>query len=975
MPNTCRGRGEMSFKGNIVYTWLLVLLLTLQVKSQTLQQAQSATGIQTGLLVRLGPTDGGIETEAANSNRFLVHMLSNDQNAVHSAREKWAQQGLYGLAAAEWSATLQTLPYATSLVNLLVADLDALGAKAPAENEILRVLVPEGAAYLKKGGSWSVVKKSRPAGMDSWSHYSHSAHGNPVSNETTVQRPTGIKWISWYMKFDYNVRALTGIAGQELVTSDNTVFMSNPWREFNGDKTNNKQYYTSRDAFNGISRWVHKRPTRNWVTHIVASEKLLIGADGTDTPLKGWDAMTGEEKVVYKEAGITSGSYSVQAAEHQGRLFVTNVGKVCRFETNTGKNLWCKTENGIPVYPTVSEDGKVLYHAMYAYEKDEKGRYPKKTFGVGRFPSTKVKELVARDIATGDIKWRTSSFVGKGGGPVKFPNVSSIVSANNQVAMFGAMMYTDPYLGIFNAADGKFVWHHNMQKVRKNDVRGLGEQSGGYWNVTRESHGQGFWVLRAFYRDNVWWAAANASMIGFDPSSGEVIKSIGPGTVNNRCVGGSATRNKFILGFGLVLDQDMASHTFHNISRGGCGSFIVPANGMLYTQPNGGCGCFVRIRNATAISTDPLRPDAPMETRIQTNTSLGGISKQSLPAQGLSLVSYQPAKPGPKAEALTNFGMVGNWPKLEGNPIVNDWTNNDLVGVAETQPLSANGGQYVAMVHQHRMEFRKGGNVAWAYTAGGRITSPPVITDGMCIFGSHDGYVYALDAGTGAFKWRFLGARDDRRIMAHSQLESAQPVFGVTLYQGKIAFSAGRHPELDGGIFTWGLEPKTGAVVWNSVIKTDRVVSTDQRAFRNYRNNVLGTRLMSGGGALNFQSTKPVRGTISIDPDNPGEYVTSTVPGPRVRVRNTKLTLEVMPGGTGLGLQLPESIRQAKVTVWDIEGRKVLLQNVSDGVGVIPAINLNQGQYLVRVEADKWSTGFRFSTHGNNLRVFTSRKN
>lgn len=44
---------------------------------------------------------------------------------------------------------------------------------------------------------------------------------------------------------------------------------------------------------------------------------------------------------------------------------------------------------------------------------------------------------------------------------------------------------------------------------------------------------------------------------------------------------------------------------------------------------------------------------------------------------------------------------------------------------------------------------------AWTYHTGGPVSSSPSISSGMVFIGSNDGYLYALDATTGAERWRF----------------------------------------------------------------------------------------------------------------------------------------------------------------------------------------------------------------------------
>ena len=45
----------------------------------------------------------------------------------------------------------------------------------------------------------------------------------------------------------------------------------------------------------------------------------------------------------------------------------------------------------------------------------------------------------------------------------------------------------------------------------------------------------------------------------------------------------------------------------------------------------------------------------------------------------------------------------------------------------------------------------------WRFLTGGRVVSSPVFQDGVLYVGSDDGSVYALDASTGALRWKQIG--------------------------------------------------------------------------------------------------------------------------------------------------------------------------------------------------------------------------
>ncbi|MEI6232964.1 MAG: hypothetical protein WCT04_07925 [Planctomycetota bacterium] len=48
-------------------------------------------------------------------------------------------------------------------------------------------------------------------------------------------------------------------------------------------------------------------------------------------------------------------------------------------------------------------------------------------------------------------------------------------------------------------------------------------------------------------------------------------------------------------------------------------------------------------------------------------------------------------------------------------------------------------------------------------------------------------------------------------MIAYNQLESTWPIFGsVLIADGVLVTAAGHHPETNGGILAWGLDPFSG---------------------------------------------------------------------------------------------------------------------------------------------------------------------
>jgi outer membrane protein assembly factor BamB len=134
-------------------------------------------------------------------------------------------------------------------------------------------------------------------------------------------------------------------------------------------------------------------------------------------------------------------------------------------------------------------------------------------------------------------------------------------------------------------------------------------------------------------------------------------------------------------------------------------------------------------------------------------------------------------------------------------------------------PVTAAGMVFVAIKDRHQVAAVDAATGAerWRFTAGGRIDSPPTIYGKLCLFGSHDGWIYCLRVQDGAAVWRFRGAPRDRLIVVDQQLESAWPISGSVLVENDVLHAAaGRHTELDGGLVVYALDPWTGQVIWKT---------------------------------------------------------------------------------------------------------------------------------------------------------------
>jgi ubiquinone/menaquinone biosynthesis C-methylase UbiE len=105
------------------------------------------TGAKGGLIVHVGCGDGKLTAALRTSDRYLVHGLDADPEKVALARKHIHSLGPYGQVSVDRLDGTK-LPYVDNLVNLVV--VEELG-KTPME-EVLRVLSPDGVAYVRQNG-------------------------------------------------------------------------------------------------------------------------------------------------------------------------------------------------------------------------------------------------------------------------------------------------------------------------------------------------------------------------------------------------------------------------------------------------------------------------------------------------------------------------------------------------------------------------------------------------------------------------------------------------------------------------------------------------------------------------------------------------------------------------------------------------------------------------------------------------------
>ena len=111
------------------------------------------------------------------------------------------------------------------------------------------------------------------------------------------------------------------------------------------------------------------------------------------------------------------------------------------------------------------------------------------------------------------------------------------------------------------------------------------------------------------------------------------------------------------------------------------------------------------------------------------------------------------------------------------------------------------------------------GTVRWKFQTQGPVNSSPLVAEGLVYFGSVDGSFYAVDIATGKEKWKFATA-GERRFTAPGihgiipRTELMPDPFDVFLSSPAVRDGVVYFPTSDGAMFR-ALEASTGKVIFN----------------------------------------------------------------------------------------------------------------------------------------------------------------
>jgi outer membrane protein assembly factor BamB len=773
-----------------------------QPAARRAQQILDATGVQGGLVAHLGCGDGKLTAALHAGDSYLVHGLDTDEDMVAVARTHIRSEDLYGNVSVDIFDG-RNLPYADNLVRLVISERPT----SVPRDELLRVLAPNGVAYLKRDGKWTKSVKAWPEEIDEWTHFLHDADNNAVARDLRVGPPKQIQWVAEPLycrshEIDSSLSAMVSAQGRLFYIYDEQLI------GITDERLPAKWSLIARDAFSGVMLW--KRPIERWgwrewnraemegkdwttlrglrgrapnvvARRLVAQSDRLYATLGYIAPVSILDAATGNtlttcagtegaDEIVCSGDVVVICVRDLAARQRKKDGIRAKPERIVALNARTGKTVW-SVEVGRVSLMSLAVQGQ---HVVFCTGK----------------------ELVCLDLRSGDESWRVPR---EGGGTLVALKEAILVRDGDRFEAFsttdGTPLWEKKFAGSSGAiradlfvAQG-LAWHSS-------DYSGLITEPAQYWD-------QPFKKPR--------YPKTGVRMLGVDPLTGierktiDIANLVTPGH-HFRCYRSKATERYILWPKRAVefIDLEEDDHMRHDWVRGPCKYGVMPCNGLLYVPPNQ-CFCYqgVNLRGfnvlAPASSSPPAIPEAERLVRGPAYARRSERTKDD-PAD------WPTFRHDPRRSGSTETKVAAKLSPL--------WRTK--LGGRLTQPVVAGGTVYVATVDSHTLHVLDAatGKVRWERTAGGRIDSPPTVHKGLLLFGSADGRVTCLHARDGALAWQFFAAPADRRVVSFGQTESAWPVHGSVLILDDLAYvAAGRSSYLDGGIYLYALDPVTGRVV------------------------------------------------------------------------------------------------------------------------------------------------------------------
>lgn len=803
-------RQQLATCVSLVLTLVLGLLFSRPLPADPLDVPTllGETNLRGGVVVIAGVDGIDLTQQVASAGEFVVLRVVENETTAGQMRKSLDDHGLLGRVTV---TTIREgdLPLVTNCAALLIADSDTLAID---RDELMRVVRPGGSAHLKQGSRWTARIKPRPPEMDDWMQYFYNGAATDYSQDMLVGPARGLQWQTGDQQLSAAKMGYRSVAGIVIKA------------EGDGD-------VIARDGFSGTPLWRRDDlSVDDRYAFLVDRERVYLhsrreGWEQVQPRMIALDIQTGKTRIEFDEG------YQVdfekderdhrrpRTEEHKDLIARLSDGVLVQVAGNglwaldaaSGRRLW---------HQTVSQDGRRWMHPaatdgrLFVME----GK-PIRSFSYTHWPMTTCERIVAFDLKSGRRVWEWTW-------PKEWEKPDpayNMVYGEGHLALAlrdgqdkGAIM-----VFTLDAATGKTGAY----------VPGPWRGHGGSLQTTGGGHSH----IRTMIRDGQIWISQIYGTVAMDIENPEqVVMNAHDGLRPVGCTVWRMTPN-YVLGSLTAVDPRGEGMFHTNAARTCCDVGSFPANGLQYLPPNN-CGCLSYLPVSNAFHSERPLPAASF-ARLQrgtakppTRTTGDWPAHDEWPMymrdpQRSNWTEQQvAAEPKIKWQHKVEFSDTD-----EAAPLLAQDVNNHPFVEAAATPVSVAAGVCVTAVpHDHCVVAldAETGQRKWRMVADGRVDSPPTIYRGLALFGTRNGWVYAVNCDSGELVWRFFAAPHGRRIVANGQLESAWPVFGTVMIEDGAAWVfAGRNVDLDGGIWWYKLRPDTGDVLESGRLGFDELLT------------------------------------------------------------------------------------------------------------------------------------------------------
>ncbi len=777
--------------------------------AQAEPEAVEKTGIDLGVASVIDDFDRAIAI--AKTGRLQVHLLAADPSSAEAWRHEVTKHRLGGRVVVE---PLQPgrLPYPDRFINLLVGEITKLklSPNQSADGEVQRVLAIRGAAWLKRGGSWSKVTRRADAEVDGWFSQWYDATGNCVSRDTAVGAPKSVQWQH-------------GPAMEDRTADGKIVRVANG-RLVHMDAATGEMY--CRDAGNGSLLWKRFVGIRQQDEMVIAAGRIHIWHDTTAPrpkpansksisekgPLVAIDLESGKIVQTYSD-GLTAGTAPserwlgiLNAFEKPRQInrtptpwFTVNerlvlqayAAELVLLDRETGKRLWSRSlDDGSWFSPAVQGDVVV---AVESHRPARRNRHDE---------SNHAQAVVAFDATSGKQLWRLTKFhtehniEDKGRRYTDRAGLKPISIRGNRL-----LLQTASYqfrkgggVSVHDLATGKQLWAHRFEPKE------------------RYTHGS----YRAVLRDDEVVVMCGVKISRFDAETGRLRNEIKPprhrsSRGNAACTASRATDSLLAANAYMYLDDDDLLEVNFG-ARGQCGQGVVPANGMIFACPTA-CDCGDYSRGYLGLAPSLAGRVLNDDERLESGKKLLEV-RRGTPGSWSHFLGNAKRTSATRAKLTSN--LQTQWAivlaEIRDDAIVADRRLSERWLGAVSAPTVGEGVVVVSMPERHEVVAldETTGDVRWRQPTIGKVDSPPTLVRGLAVYGTGLGYVTARRAPDGELVWRFRASKTNGVSMHHGHIASPQPIPGSVLVLGEtVIVGAGHHTDL-AGLAVWSLDLMTG---------------------------------------------------------------------------------------------------------------------------------------------------------------------